>query len=197
MTGWKNVVYRGEDTGILKNGTPYEVLGIIQKGENDSEYALKGIEGKFDSSLFQAPKEKRQTHVAISRSSNPPTKGMPLKNLMKVNENGELEPVLEEEVVTGVKVIWGDVYAVHTKEHAYMIQHCPYGGFSTVSRKEAAEAVDDNVGEKHSLNIEVVVSEVRASTEPDRTCCTESHEDDDEKVAEDPADTEADEKTTE
>lgn len=197
MTGWKNVVYRGEDTEILKNGTPYEVVGIIKRGEEKSEYALKGIEGRFDSSLFQAPQEKRPTYLAISRFSNPPAKGMPLKNLMKVNEDGELEPVLEEEVVTGVKVINGDVYAVHTKEHAYMVQHCPYGRLGTVSGEATTEAVDDNAEKRHFLNIEIAVSEVRASTEPDRTCCTESHEDNGEKTAENPADTETDEKTTE
>lgn len=196
MTGLANVVYRGKDEKILKNGTPYRLIGSQDKGDK-TYYALEGVAGEFDSELFQVPQEKRPTYLAISRSSNPPAKGMPLKNLMKVNEDGKWDVVLEEELVTGVRVIWGDVYAVHTKEHAYMVQHCPYGKSSTASGEVTTDAVDDNAEKRHFLNIEIAVSEVRASTETDRTCCTESHEDNGEKTAENPADTEANEKTTE
>ncbi len=144
MTGWNNVVYRGEDTEILKNGTPYEVVGIIKKGENDAEYALKGIQGKFDSSLFQAPKGKRPTSTGVLKCSNPPAKGMILENLEVINDKGKLEPVLEEEV-TAVHVIWGNVYGVHTKKgNAYIVRHCPDAESSTVSSEAITEAVDDN-----------------------------------------------------
>ncbi|MCI8700424.1 MAG: hypothetical protein HFJ47_03675 [Clostridia bacterium] len=125
MTGLANVVYRGEDTDTLKKGTPYTLIGSQVKADK-TYYVLKGVSGEFDSGLFQVPKGKRPMNIGVLKCSNPPAKGMILENLEVSNDGGKLEPVQEEEEVTAVHVIWGDVYDVHTKKgNAYIVRHCP------------------------------------------------------------------------
>lgn len=157
------VIYRGEDNEHLRKGKPYNVVGCsINHGI--SMYVLEGKEGQWPRTLFQEPMENRPSHIAVLRDSNPPTYGKTMEHLMRCEENGAWEPVFEKELVTGVKIIYGNLYAVHTKKHAYFVQHCPYK--MQTSEETIDEETNVEAGKYSSLAIDIVgVKDVEKTTE--------------------------------
>lgn len=161
-----NVVYRGKDTVELKYGSVYKVeRRYVRRGEKGgTRYKLKGVEGEYSDNLFQEPKENRPSHIAVLRDSNPPTYGKPMEHLMRCEENGVWVPVFENELVTGVNIIYGNLYAVHTKKHTYFVQHCPYK--MQTSEETIDEETNVEAGKYSSLAIDIVgVKDVEKTTE--------------------------------
>lgn len=112
-TGGKISTRSSFESRLLEFGKTYEVIDTVQ-----TNYILKGVEGKFDSLCFED--EGLPTYLAVS--GRVPIEGKSLKNFIRLQTPRGWKRCTSDSIITEVRWIGGDVYEVHTSDTIYIVQ---------------------------------------------------------------------------
>lgn len=112
--GNNNSVSSKENTNLLEIGKNYMVTEEVTSASK-VEYKLKGIEGSFDSALFELP------YVLLGISDCIPKAGLRLENLSILSNRGTFEKVYKTSVVKEVIQISNNVYYAYCKNMLYIV----------------------------------------------------------------------------
>ena len=113
--GGKDSYYGCDDPEVLTKGTLYEIVAEEDVRGFQTNYTLKGIDGKFNSVWFDEP----NTYFAYTDTI--PVEGELMKKIIRF-EGTDITSIKHTSMVHYVEPITSDVYKVYTQNTLYVVK---------------------------------------------------------------------------